>query len=984
MNEDFEIQYKNLNPKQREAVSTIEGPVMVVAGPGTGKTTILTLRIANILKETDTQPENILALTFTESAVFSMRKKLVNLIGPTAYRVNIFTFHGFCNNLIENYPEYYEKIISSKAITEPEQLSLIEKIIKNNNFSLIKPIGDQTYYVTKIKSAISHLKKEGFTPKEYKEKVKQKILEIESDDDSYNKKTGKFKSALTSKINKLNRSLELADVYEYYQKEMVEQKTYDFDDMILETLGSFDNKEDFLLEQQEKYQYLLADEHQDTNYAQNRILELLADFHESPNIFIVGDEKQAIFRFQGASLDNFLYFKNRFKDTKIIQLEDNYRSTQNILDSSHELISKNQTDDSLKIKLKSYKKGSEPILFREYNTQDEEDWGVASEIKNKINKGVDPNDIAIIYRNNSDILGISKTLRSFDIPFFIKSKQNILESPDYFRIKIILNAISQPTNIENILSFINLDFLSIDPIDASELTRKTYSGFDVFKLVDKSKKDDFNDLEALKFNLNTLKEISNFSKNNGALEVFEKMINDFGLMSDIMNSSDSIERISVINKIYEELKKNNLRNSNYLISDFIKYLDTLETYNLDLETYVSGVEEGVSLMTAHGSKGLEFDYVFIIYASQRKWGKTSQPTYFYLPYINTNTISDKNIEDERRLFYVAITRAKEKVYISYSKFDSDSKENTPSQFISELDKDILKIESIEKQDHKEIIRNKLKFIENKNNDIKNKKYLNKLFLERPMSVTALNNYLECPWRYFYSNLIRIPMPTTESLALGNAIHASLKWYVDNINKKSSFKEFEEIFNLKLDEQNINSEMKEDVKREAYNFLEGYFNNYLKKIDSTKEFYTEYTINDVFLDINKDLKIRLKGNLDRLDITNSNNVSVTDYKTTKPRSENDIKGNTRNSNGSYYRQLVFYKLLVDNHKNWKMQNAELSFVKPDDKDKFISRSFEINDDEVSSLKKEIIRVSNEILNLDFIEKECGDPNCRYCKMKNILN
>jgi len=780
----FEEQYKQLNQKQKEAVDTIEGPVMVIAGPGTGKTTILTLRIANILQKTDTQPENILALTFTESGVFSMRKKLSKIIGSVAHKINIFTFHGFCNYLIEQYPENYQKIISSKPISQSQQIKLIEDIILQGDFDLVKPIGDQTYYVMKIKSAISHLKKEGFTFDEYKEILQNKITEIEDDESLINKKTGKLKGDASRELKKIKRSLELNTVYKEYQGRLRELKLFDFDDMILETLEAFDNDPDFLLEQQEKFQYLLADEHQDTNHAQNRILELLADFHDSPNIFIVGDEKQAIFRFQGASLENFLYFKDKFKDTKIIQLKENYRSNQNILDNAFELISRNETDESLKIELKSGIKTvdednldiPEKIQVKEYKNYNQEIYSISEKIKTLIDKGVDPNEIAIIYRKNSESSEISKILEAKKIPYYINSKQNIMDSDDVLRIKIMLKAISDPFSNPDIISLFNLDFINLPLRDIHKISKKLRDN-NIFDLVNELDEDEFEDFGKIKQVISKIDYFHKQSKNRNGLRVFEELINDFGLIDSILGSNDSVERMAVINKIHSEFKTNSASKNNYLLSDFIEYLNTLEIYNIDLETYINDIDEGVSLMTAHGSKGLEYDYVFIINTNQKNWGNSSSRNYFDLPYINKEIKNNQSTEDERRLFYVSLTRARKMVQLSYSEFSNDGKENYPSQFIDELKKDMVDFEKVKPIKNHNIISDLLKS-ERQKTKITDKNYIKKMFLETPMSVTALNNYLECPWRYFYSNLIRIPMPTTSSLAFGNAIHATFKWYVD--------------------------------------------------------------------------------------------------------------------------------------------------------------------------------------------------------------
>jgi DNA helicase-2/ATP-dependent DNA helicase PcrA len=980
----FEKQYKQLNPKQKEAVDTIEGPVMVIAGPGTGKTTILTLRIANILQKTDIQPENILALTFTESGVFSMRKKLSKVIGSTAHKINIFTFHGFCNYLIEQYPENYEKIISAKPVSNSDQIRLIEKIILEGDYDLVRPLGDPTYYVMKIKSAISHLKKEGFTFEEYKDVLEKRISDIEDDEELINKKTGKLNGDSARELKKIKRSLELNDVYKKYQEQLVELKFFDFDDMILETLEAFDKDPDFLLEQQEKFQYLLADEHQDTNHAQNKILEMLADFHDSPNIFIVGDEKQAIFRFQGASLDNFLYFKDKFKDTKIIQLEDNYRSNQNILDNAFELISKNETDESLNIKLKSGANLQEDkIKIKEFKNYNQEIYGITNQISELVSDGVDPNEIAIIYRKNSDSSGISKMLESKKIPHFINSKQNITDSDDILRIKILLNAINDPLNNINLISFLNLDFINLLLSDIYTISKKIRDNKNIFELLKELDEDSFEDFGILKKNISKLENFYKQSKSRNGVQIFEEVVNDFGLVDHILSSENSVERMSVINKVYSEFKKNSATKNNYLVSDFIEYLKTLEAYNIDLETYINDIEDGVSLMTAHGSKGLEYDYVFVINGTQKDWGKASSRSYFELPYVNSEVKNNQSLEDERRLFYVAITRARKSVSISYSELNNEGKENDPSQFIDELKDGLVDLEKIKPIESTDIVVELIKPRKN-STKITNKKYIKKIFLETPMSVTALNNYLECPWRYFYSNLIRIPIPTTQSLAFGNAIHATFKWYMDNLKDSPEIDTVKIKFDESLAEQNIDKESFNTIKKESEEILPGYFETFLKDIDRNKEYLTEYSISDYTLKVDDTNEIRLKGNLDRIDLIDDKEVKVVDYKTTKPKSENDIKGKTQNSDGSYYRQLIFYKMLIENHKDWKMKEAELSFVKPNDKGDFISRVFVISDDEVIDLINEIKRVSKEIINGEFLDKKCDKQDCHYCRMVEIFN
>ena len=275
----FKRLYAKLNPKQREAVDKIQGPMMVIAGPGTGKTSMLTLRIANILKKTDTPPDAILALTFTESGAYSMRRKLVELIGAPAYRVGIFTFHGFANHIIRRFSESFPRIIGSRSASVSDQLEILEQIFLKNRFTLIRPFGDIFHYVPKTLHAIRDLKRENVSPEAFKKALLKEKKAAQKTPDRFHTK-GRFKGQLKADyrdlIRKLEKSEELADAYRAYEDALHKERLFDFEDMILEVIRTLEKDRSLLLTLQEQYQYILADEHQDANNAQNRILELLA------------------------------------------------------------------------------------------------------------------------------------------------------------------------------------------------------------------------------------------------------------------------------------------------------------------------------------------------------------------------------------------------------------------------------------------------------------------------------------------------------------------------------------------------------------------------------------------------------------------------------------------------------------------------------------------------------------------------------------
>lgn len=424
MKTKFQERYEMLNAEQKRAVDTIDGSVMVVAGPGTGKTQILTLRIANIIDKTDTEPENILALTFTESGVYAMRKRLVEMIGSLAYRVGIYTFHSFSNDIIKNNPEEFPRIIGARAITDVDQIAIIEDIITRTELENLKPFGDSFHYVRIILQKISDLKREGVTPYEFKKIVDKEQTRFEQDDEKFHTKgrfLGKMKNAYLNQEKKIKKNRELAYIYQVYQEELASRKMYDFNDMIVEVLHALRGNQDLLLRLQEKHQYVLVDEHQDTNNAQNKILELLVNFHENPNLFVVGDEKQSIYRFQGASIENFFYFKHLYPQAELITLKQNYRSTQTILDSAHSLLpgeSELQANTTYKAK---------PISVATLETSSQELVWLAEKIESLIQEGVEAHEIAILYRNNYHAFPVVDILTKKGISSVIESDQNLFE-----------------------------------------------------------------------------------------------------------------------------------------------------------------------------------------------------------------------------------------------------------------------------------------------------------------------------------------------------------------------------------------------------------------------------------------------------------------------------------------------------------------------------------------------------------------------------
>lgn len=983
----FEERYKGLNTSQRLAVDTIEGPVMVIAGPGTGKTTILTLRIANILLKTDTAPESILALTFTESGVYAMRKKLVSIIGNAGYRVRIHTFHSFCNEVIKQYPEYFPRIIGGTSIEAAAQLAIVEQIIASGTFTLVKPFGDPYYYVNELIHTIRDLKREGVRPEQLRSFAEVSLRELYADDTHYNKKTGKLKTAVQTTEKKLQRTLELATVYEAYQAALTEQVQYDFEDMILEVVQALETHEELLHTLQEEYQYLLADEHQDTNNAQNRILELLASFHESPNLFIVGDEKQAIYRFQGASLENFLYFKGRYNDATLITLETNYRSTQTILDTAHELICNNIVDDPMlraQLTAGCGEQGA-PIAVYEFSDERYEHQFIASHIAERIAAGVAPESIAVLYRTNGDAAPLLPYLERAEVPYTLYADRNLLTERDVVRLLTLLRAVAQPLDDVSLGRVLHMDFLGLDAVDAHRLVLHARDArlpiADV--LLDDTVALPYRQPEAVASLRERFATWVQEVRDQSPVQFVEQLLRTSGLLEHILSRDAAYERLTLIDGLFTELAKVVAGKPYATIDDVLSHVALLESYKVRVPVKTVVQQQSIALMTAHRSKGLEFEHVYIIGATDKRWGGKAHKTYFALPFdALSDTVRDA---DERRLFYVALTRAKETATITYAVQGTDGRTLLPSQFIAELKQELVSYEDGARAEAalpgmRGAYSEAPVATASSAHDVA---YIRERFLEQPFSVTALNSYLTCPWQYFFRNLIRLPSTYSKHQQYGTAMHAALKTFFDTYAAGED-PGVDDVLGY-LRDSLLRLVPDDSVRDELYQKGAASLQAYVATWQGTwqRQLKTEYTVHGIEFPF-ADGTITLTGAIDKIEFLDGHHVNVVDYKTGRPKSRNALMGTTKGSDGGYYRQLVFYKLLLDRleHGDYRMETGTIEFTEPENG---VCRKevFRISVDEVAVLEEQLKDVAHDIYNVTFWNKRCDDATCEYCALRDVM-
>lgn len=985
----FQELYKKLNAAQKKAVDAIEGPVMVIAGPGTGKTSILTLRIANILKQTDTRPEQILALTFTESGVQSMRAKLINIMGAEAYKINLFTFHSFANMLIKRYPDAFPRIISSDNASEVDKVEIVESIIDDNSFEYLRPYGDPHYYVSSLIDAIKHLKRERVSIGEFEEMVSRREKAFAAVDDLYYESgahKGKMKGKYKDEEKQIAKNRELLFVYKKYEEALADRKLYDFEDMLLELIKAMKGNNDFLLSLQEEYQYVLADEHQDANNSQNTILELISSFHASPNLFVVGDEKQAIFRFQGASLENFLYFKKIYPDVTLINLEDNYRSTQSILDASHSLIEKNESGADLRVKLKAHSSHvSAPMILAELSSEDAEKAYVCNEVRKLIQEGVAPGEIAVLFRKNKESDDLGRAFAEAGIPYVLFSDKDMLQDHDIKKLLMILEAINNPIQDARLAEILFFEVFGLSITSVYEALRESASKrMPLFSVL--QGRSEFKDF------IKEILSLSSSAKNEDLLSFFEVFLTDTNYNSRLLKNRHPLSSLASFEAFLNEVRNYAHSHRGHKLEDFLRHLKKMEAYRIRIKAGdVKSSPDKVVIMTAHKSKGLEFEYVFVTGATDSTWGNTRDMKKFDLPFA-----SSSHIDDDRRLFYVALTRAKKRVMISWGLLSKDKKPMLPSQFILEIDPELTDkadASSFEKEFEKNSLATSFVSAQESFFDIE---YLRRIFLSEHFSVTALNNFLSCPWKYYFNNLVRLPAFQTKHQLYGTSIHDTFTIYFNSLRDevKLSKEEVLAVFEKELSNKPLSSLDYGESLKKGQEALSGYFEAYGTSTLLNKNVTCEYSVSGVEMKVpGTEHVIPLRGIIDKIEFTKPDpfdpqKVHVVDYKTAKPKSRNEIEGKTKTGSGDYKRQLVFYKLLLDHDTKkgeslYEAVTGEIDFIEPDEKGKYRKEVFEITDADVAELKETISETLKKIYDFGFFEDDCDEEKCEGCRLANLI-
>lgn len=1005
-----------LNPAQKEAVEHTEGPVMVLAGPGTGKTQLLAARIGFILYNTDTQPHNILCLTYTEAGVAAMRDRLKSFIGSSANQVRIHTFHSYCHTIIQDHFHLFGRS-DLEPLDDLERIEIvramidelpIDNILKQSNLpyinekkisSFLRMMKSETWSVEEVKNATaSYL--EGLPEREefiYKRKYK-----------NFAKGDVKEHLILKEKI-KMQKLNAAADLFSVYANKLKKAQRYDFEDMIIWVLNAFKNNPDLLQEQQEQFYYILVDEFQDTNGSQYDLIDALISFWEEPNIFVVGDDDQSIFEFQGARLSNTKDFIEKYQDQlKMILLNQNYRSSKKILDASAHLIKYNDTrlknildpnaEQSLVASNPKVANATFEPEIQIYRNVFQEQISIVDKIETSWLNKEDLSEIAIIYAKHKQVEVIEDLLLKKNIPFQTRRRKDILS---HFIVEEILYFLSfiekekrQPLRGDYFLiKILHFELLQLNPNDFAKLqfymasrrddpTRSWRQLIGNENLLEELGIKDISKLLKLS---ETFNELILLSERIAVPEMVQKLVNALGILQYTINHENHKEYLQILRTFFNYIEVETKKDKRQNLRTFLERLQKMQEMNISIPmTKVYGNELGVNLLTAHSSKGLEFGTVYMIDCLKSKWEPGRSNLFsFSMPDTLTFSGDDDSIEAKRRLFYVSMTRAKEQLYFSYA---LENDKNRPQQNTLFLD-ELLEKESFKKTevDEDEDITTKALFesmtvapnlLINENIDV------DKLIDNFEMSASALNSYLDCPLRFYYEQILKVPSLNSEAATYGTAMHNALRSFFD---KRNSVTEEDDI--------PVKNDLLEYFKKEMDNYISNFSDAgfkfrsekgemVLSKLyDQQKDSWPNKVKLELPLRNVNYRDVQLKGFIDRLDIQDENHAVIIDYKTgSNPLSKLRKPTKANPHGGTYWRQLVFYKILCEAAPDFKKKitGAAVSSLEPDEKGLLNNHSIIIQDDDLKLVGSLIEDSWESIKNKEFKEG-CGKPTCDWCTL-----
>lgn len=1088
----FEELLRALNPAQRLAVDTIEGPVLVVAGPGTGKTQLLSMRAAAIVRRTDTLPSNILCLTFTESAAAAMRQRLIDLMGPEGNKIVVHTFHSFGADVINRYPEYFYNGASFSPADDMASYEILHDIfahLQHNNPLGATMNGDFTY-LADAQRAISHLKRAGLLPDEllhildhnqdFCEMAEPLFAQVFADrlskkafpliEDLHQKLTtytpkplkstfikplaplcaGELATALvqaqtTSKTTPLtawrNRWCEkdatgalvmktrkqtkklraLAAVYSDYRAKLAEAMLFDFDDMVSTVAHTVETQPELRFALQEQFLYVMVDEFQDTNGAQARLLDAVADspINEGrPNILAVGDDDQAIYAFQGAELSNIIDFTQRYRDVAVVTLTDNYRSTAPILQHARQVIT--QGSNRLEAALENVNKELTPHAVGDTNanlhafkTPESEMQWLAREVKSRIQAGTPANDIAILARNHKHLMQLLPYLRAAGVTVSYERRDNVIDQTHIRElltlVEVVVYLSEQRFDLAEALlpELLSFDFWGVSTNDLWELSVQAYKENRMW-------------LEVMLEHPGKPHQIAEFlivASHKALHEPLDVMLDILIGTNEVQAPNEDAEDLEVTSIAQTEdftspyrayffneqrLKQNpaeylrllgnlhslrqatqNFRPGTVLtltnLVDLIELHEKTNTPITNKSDHLDGLA-GVALMTAHKAKGLEFHTVFITGCQDQSWGRKARRPSSALTFPHNLPIepAGASYDDSLRLFFVAMTRAKRELHLTWHE-SNQGKSSILAEFLqtTTMPKLQVKIDEPLAIDHLTPGWER-RWLALPPTD--QKIILGPTLEKYKLSVTHLNNFTDVtrggPQAFLLQNLLRFPQAMTPSQVFGQAIHAVLQRAHTHLSATGEPRPVEDVlhdYEIHLQNARLSHHDMEKLLEKGSDTLQNYlrvrYHLFTPAQKAERSFYSQH----VSLS-----GVRLNGAIDVMDVNSlQKTITVTDYKTGKGFGRwFSVTDYGKIKLHKYKQQLMFYKLLVEHSRDfagYTVNKGVLDFVEPNADGQLFQLEMDFSPEELTEFKKLIIAVWNRIMNLDFPDVSGYDQN-----------
>ena len=1074
----FTDRYSQLNSAQKQAVDTIEGPVMVVAGPGTGKTELLSVRVANILQKTDTLPENILCLTFTESGQAAMRERLVGIIGKDAYKVAIHTFHSFGSEIMSHNREYFYRNALFEPADDLKQYEVLRSIFDELDMSnpLSSMMNGEYTHLSDAKKVISELKRSSaLTSDELLAVIEQNESSLDAIErilvpiliDRVGKTTAdKLRDALelvhehadtvtplyevTPLASIITDSLEamledtisvhptkpisawkaswferndrkelvfknrkrlaklkaLSFIYFEYLRRMEKLGLFDYDDMIMQVVQAIERQDDLKFNLQEKYLYIMVDEFQDTNLAQLRILHALTDNvvnEGNPNILVVGDDDQAVYGFQGADISNILNFSENYPNRQLIVLTDNYRSGTAILETSRAVIV--QGTDRLEERITELDKRlsargpkESTVELWKAPTIDGERHEIVRRIEQKIQQGSNPSSIAVLSRRHADIQSLLPFLRHAGIPVRYEREESVLDTEPIIvleQVARVVLAIAESNHLkaQDLLpELLAHPAWKLSPKDIWRLSLDAYTNRQNWMEVMATTPQfvpihEWLVSKAQESSTLTLEPMIDALMGRSADETTESpyFTYFFSQTSLEENPEKYIEYLGALRAIRSRLREHQPGVTLHLKA-FVDFLDLHRRLNIGITVNRYSLASdipAVQLLTAHKSKGLEFDTVYVFNSVDSVWGQGARSVSRSISYPENLPLAPTgNTADERlRLFYVAMTRAKRELVITFAESNDSDKQTLPADFLLPIEAPTLELseptiaETIETAE--------LAWYEPYVTPTPDLKEILAPQIEKfKLSATSLNSFLDItrggPQHFLLNNLLHFPKTKPAPASYGTAVHWTMQQAHIHMLSTGETKPLEDSlhdFEVALTKERLAPNDFQQYLQQGSEHIPAFLTSGVLPMTTTQKAEVGFNFQDVRIG-----EACVTGSLDMIDIDKEErSIIVTDYKTGHPSLSWD-KGddNTKLKLHKYRQQLVFYKILVENsaeYHNYTVKSGQLAFIEPSKAGDSILLSLDLTNEDIDRTKKLIQAVWNHILALDLPDTSKYSPDLK---------